>query len=87
MCCRFNTITACGTTCRYYPGPNLLPSVQHRLYKASIMADILDRHLYKAREIRSLCEDYVASSPVEHKELIRNVAAEVLEELDVYPTS
>jgi hypothetical protein len=57
--------------------------VQARLYKAAIMQDILERSMYKAADIRSLCEQYVAVSPLEHRELLRAVTAEVLKELDV----
>ncbi|WIA09478.1 hypothetical protein OEZ85_008879 [Tetradesmus obliquus] len=67
----------------YAPGPSLLPSVQARLYKAAIMQDILQRAVYRAADIRALCQQYVAASPLEHRELLRGVAAEVLRELDV----
>ncbi|WIA29564.1 hypothetical protein OEZ86_012058 [Tetradesmus obliquus] len=73
-----------GTSGRFYaPGPSLLPSVQARLYKAAIMQDILQRAVYRAADIRALCQQYVAASPLEHRELLRGVAAEVLRELDV----
>lgn len=70
--------------CRFYaPGPSLLPSVQGRLYKAAIMQDILERSMYRAADIRVLCQQYVAASPLEHREVLRSVTAEVLQELHV----
>eukprot|EP00775_Hariotina_reticulata_P003776 gene3776-4035_t len=64
-------------------GPNLLPSVQHRLYKASIMSDILERQLYRPQDIRSLCNDYIAVNPLEHREVLRHVVTEVQHELNI----
>lgn len=61
-----------------------MPSVQHRLYKSSIMSEILERQLYKARDIHKLCEDYIAGSPSEHREIVRTVVAEVLQDLDIH---
>lgn len=68
---------------RFYVGPNLLPSVQHRMFKASLMGDILTRQLYRAADIRQLCVSFVHSNPPEHRNLLRQVAAEVLTELEV----
>jgi hypothetical protein len=69
----FNAVAACA--CRYYPGVNLLPSVQHRLYKASLMGDILTRQLYKAGQIRQLCVAFVQRNPPEHRNLLRQVSS------------
>lgn len=75
---------SCLLACRFYlSGPNLLPSVQHRLYKASIMSDILERQLYRPQDIRSLCNDYIAVNPLEHREVLRQVVAEVQHELNI----
>jgi hypothetical protein len=47
--------TAAALLCRFYaPGPSLLPSVQARLYRQSILQDTLERKLYKARDIEGL---------------------------------
>jgi hypothetical protein len=59
--------------------------VQARLYKAAIMQDTLECAMYRAADIRVLCQQYVAASPLEHRELLRRVTAEVLQELDVQP--
>jgi hypothetical protein len=61
--------------CRYYIGPNLLPSVQHRLLKASLMNDILTRQLFKAGQIKQLCVAAVHCSPLEHRGLLRQVGS------------
>ncbi len=61
--------------CRYFLGPNLLPSVQHRLYKASLMGDILNRQLYKAADIRQLCVAFVQRNPPEQRDLLRQVCS------------
>lgn len=63
----------CVCVCRYYLGPNLLPSVQHRLLKASLMNDILTRQLFKAGQIKQLCVAAVHCSPLEHRSLLRQV--------------
>ncbi len=71
---------------RYYaPGPALLPSVQKQLYKRAIMEDVVQRRMYKAADIRALCRQYLKVNPLEHRDLLRAVIAEVEQELDIKP--
>jgi hypothetical protein len=68
---------------QYFVGStNLLPSVQARLYKASLMRQVLQRRLYRAADIHALCVAFVDAQPLEQRALVRQVAGGVLAELD-----
>eukprot|EP00877_Chromochloris_zofingiensis_P001318 jgi/Chrzof1/11187/Cz05g27110.t1 len=68
---------------RYEAGPSLLPSVQAKLYKRAIMGEIIERRMYKEKDIQQLCRQYIKMNPLAHRDILRQVIAEVKEELNV----
>lgn len=61
----------------------LLPSVLYKLYHEALMADILERHLWKEAHIQELCRQYVEVNPLDHRDVIQKVIRDVKATLDV----
>lgn len=47
------------------------------------MGEIIERRMYKEKDIQQLCRQYIKMNPLAHRDILRQVIAEVKEELNV----